>query len=269
MTTSMSPAAAMDELWDAVVGTVTNLTPQQWDAEVPWCPGWSVGDLVGHLGGLQSSFNGDPQPEPAQEWTPPPGTGPLDQVVGSMVAVRSAWTPQQRIEELQRAAKAHTADLEAITDWSAQTAGPLGPTTHEGLYRVRAFDVWVHLQDLREALGLAVNVHDTTQGAAAAYDHVLRIVPWLYGKRAGAPEGSTLRIELGAPVHHDNVLRVVDGRAGWDPMADPGDCLVSATPGAFTLLTSGRGTPQRWRDAGVLSWSGPRSEDFVTRARMF
>lgn len=269
MTTSVPPAAAMDELWDAVTSTVSNLTPEQWDAPVPWCPGWSVGDAVGHLGGLQSSFNGDPQPDPPAEWTAPPGARPLDEVVGSMVAARATWTADGRVEELRRAAKAHTAGLEAVDDWSAQTTGPLGPTTQEGLYRVRAFDVWVHLQDLREALGRAVNLHDTTQAAAAAYDHVLRIVPWLYAKRAGAPEGSTLRIELGAPVHHDNVLRMTDGRARWDSDADPGDCLVSATPAAFTLLTSGRGTPQRWRDAGVLSWSGPRGEDFVLRARMF
>ena len=269
MTANGSPAMAMDELWDTVIATVAALPAEQWDADVPWCPGWSVGDLVGHLGGLQAGFNGDPQPQPPAEWAAPADASPLDQVVGSMVAARSTWTPEQRLEELQRAAKDHTAALGAITDWSAETTGPLGPTTYEGLYRVRAFDVWVHLQDLREAVGLAVNVHDTTAAAAAAYDHVLGIVPWLYGKRAGAPEGSTLRIELGAPLHHDSVLHMVQGRARWDPAADPGDCLVSATPAAFTLLTSGRGTPQRWRDAGVLSWAGGRGEDFVTRARMF
>ena len=269
MTASASPPAAMDQLWGAVIDTVAAVTPAQWDVAVPWCPGWSVGDLVGHLGGLQSAYNGDPQPDPDPTWSAPPGTSPLDEAVGAMVAARAGWTPEQRVAELGRAAKGHTAALASVTDWSAETVGPLGPTTQEGLYRVRAFDVWVHLQDLRDALGLPVDVHDTTDAAAAAYDHVLRIVPWLYGKRVGAGEGSSLRIQLGAPVHHDSVLVVIGGRATWDAGADAGDGLVSATPSAFTLLTSGRGAPERWRDAGALTWSGAEGEDFVTRGRMF
>ena len=269
MTTTGSRPAAMDELWAAILDTVETLSPQQWAAPVPWCPAWSVADLVGHLGGLQSAYNGAPQPEPAADWTAPPGTSPLDEAVGAMVAARRAWTSEQRSAELREAARSHVAALAAVEDWSAATMGPLGPTTHEGLYRMRAFDVWVHLQDLREAIGQPVDLHDTSTAAAFAYDHVLRIVPWLYGKRVGAGEGSSLRIQLGAPVHHDSVLVVIGGRATWDAGADAGDGLVSATPSAFTLLTSGRGAPERWRDAGALTWSGAEGEDFVSRARMF
>lgn len=269
MTSTVSPAAAMEELWTAVVDTVLPLTPEQWAAPVPWCPGWTVADLVGHLAGLQGAFNGAPQPEPAAGWTAPPGTSPLDEMVGAMVAARTSWTPEQRVAELQEAARSHAKALAAIDDWSEETTGPVGPTTKEGLYRVRAFDVWVHLQDLREALGQPVDLHDSREAAAAAYDHVLRIVPWLYGKRVGAPEGATLRVQLGAPTNHDSVLIITGGRARWDAEADPADCSVSATPAAFTLLTSGRGAPQRWRDAGALTWTGRRGEDFVARARMF
>ena len=98
---------------------------------------------------------------------------------------------------------------------------------------------------------------------------MLNAVPWMFVKRAGAHEGATLRVSLGPPLDHDNVLSVVNGRAGWDPDADPGDCAIVATPAAFTLLLARRGTPQRWRDEGVLSWTGPRGAEFVERAEMF
>lgn len=264
-----SRSQAMDQLWDAITQVAETLRPEQWDATVPWCPAWRVADLVSHLGGLQSVYNGDPQPEPPADWTPPPGSTPFDEAMGPMVAARSSWTPQQRLEELRRARQGHVEHLERVSDWSAETMGPTGPTTEEGLYRVRAFDLWVHLQDLREALGQPVDLADTTPAAAAAFEYVLGIVPWMYAKRAGAPEGSTLRISLGPPLDHDSVLHMVDRRASWDPQADAGDCFVRGSPAALTLLTSGRGTPQRWKDAGALDWEGNRGEEFVARARMF
>ena len=269
MTAVASPGAAMAQLWDDLTAIAESLEPSQWELAVPWCPGWSVADLISHLGGLQTTFNGDPQPDPPPGWVAPPGSGPFDEIMGSMVAARKDWTTGRRLDELRQGRQGHIAHLESVRDWTAQTTGPVGPTTEEGLYRVRSFDVWVHLQDLREALGRPVDVHDTSAAAAAAFTYVLGLVPWMYGKRAGAPDGSTMRVTLGEPVSHDSVLHVVNGRAVWDADADAGDCFVTGSPAAFTLLTAGRGSPQRWRDAGVLDWGGQRGEEFVERGRMF
>lgn len=269
MTAAVSPGAAMGQLWDDLTAVADSLEPPQWELPVPWCPQWRVSDLISHLGGLQTTFNGEPQPDPPSEWAAPPGTGPLDEIMGAMVAARADWATTQRLDELRQARNGHVAHLDGVQDWTAQTNGPVGPTTEEGLYRVRAFDLWVHLQDLREALGQPLDVRDTSAGIAAAFTHVLNLVPWLYGKRAAAPDGSTMRFTAGEPVPHDSVLHVVSGRAVWDAEADAGDCFVTGTPAALTLLTAGRGSPDRWREAGVLDWGGARGEEFVQRARMF
>lgn len=264
------PPGAMGHLWDRVIAIAEALAPDDWNRPVPWCPGWSVADLISHLGGLQSAMNGAPQPAPPEGWQAPADVDRFTATsVASAIAARSDWTPQQRLEELRHASDAHVAILAAVEDWSAPAVGPAGPTTQIGLHAARTFDVWVHLQDLNDALDRPVDTDDRSPAAAAAYLFVLNVVPWMFVKRAGAGDGATMRVTLGPPLDHDNVLAVVDGRARWDPQADPGTCLVAGTPAAFTLLAAGRGPAQRWRDEGVLQWRGPRGDDFVEHARMF
>ena len=263
------PPGATGALWDRVIALAESLDAADWQRPVPWCPAWNVADLISHLGGLQSSLNGSPQPATPEGWEPPPGAGVFDAAMGPAVAARKDWTPQQRLDELRSASDAHVATLAAVEDWTEPTVGPTGQTTQLGLYAQRAFDIWVHLQDLAEALGRAVDSDDRSPAAAAAALFVLNTVPWMFVKRAGAAEGATMRVTLGPPVDHDSVLLVANGRAGWDESADPGECLLQATPAAFVLLLAGRGSPQRWRDEGVVSWRGPRAAEFVERAGMF
>ena len=259
----------MAGLWRQAVDIAEGLQPADWDREVPWTPQWHVKDLVSHLGALQSAMNGEPQPEVPAGWEPAVTTHPFDVSMGGQVAARADWSVEQRLEELRRASAAHVEALARTTDWLEVAQGPVGPTTRDGLFRNRAFDLWVHLQDLREALGQPLNLDDPSEGAAAAHNFVLGLAPWMFVKRAGAQEGATMRVALGKPLDHDNVLHVVEGRATWDPTADAGDCSVTGLPGAFTLLISGRGSAPRWRDEGVLGWTGARGEEFVERARLF
>ena len=261
--------SAMAGLWAAVMEVVEGLDAADWDRVVPACPAWTVTDLVSHLGALQSLLNGDPQPEAPADVDVPQGASVFDHAMAAPIAARRDWTREQRLDELRQAIAAHLATLEATTDWLSATPGPVGTTTKDGLFKVRAFDIWVHLQDLREAVGQRVDVEDESDGAATAHQYVLGLVPWMFVKRAGAQEGATLRVALGSPVNHDSVLNVVNRRAAWDPTADPRDCLVIGSPGALTMLLSGRGTPEQWRDAGALEWAGSRGEEFVERARLF
>lgn len=258
----------MAGLWERFIALVESLDDHDWLRPVPWTPLWTVADLVAHVGGGQSQLNGTPQP-PAAAWSVPDDTQPYDVAMAPAVAARRDWTPRQRIDELASAARDQIEALANVTDWDAPTDSPAGPTTQDGLFKVRAFDVWVHLQDLRDALGADVEAADPSPGAAAAAQWVLRYLPWMFVKRAGAAEGATMRVTVDDPVGFDDVLEVRNGRAGWNSHADPEDCLVRATPAALTLLTCGRGSPQRWRDAGALTWEGPRGDEFAERGRLF
>ena len=260
---------AMAGLWAQAHELAKGLDDADWQRPVPWTPAWTVADLISHLVALQSIFNGDPQPPEPESFDVPDGDSPFDAAMAGPVAARREWTSEQRIDELVRAGEAYVATLAATSDWLEQTPGPVGMTTKDGLFRVRSFDLWVHLQDLRHALGQPVEIDDPSDGAVAAHHYVLGLVPWMFVKKSGAREGATMRLALGPPLDHDSVLTVVAGRATWDPTGDAGDCVISGSPGAFTLLVAGRGTAADWRDRGALHWAGPRAEEFVERARLF
>lgn len=267
-------AAAAAALWDDIIDLAAGLDPGDWARPTP-CPRWSVQDVLAHMSGLQTQFDGSaPQPSPPEGWTPPAELGPLDVWTEAGVVARRGWSPAQVREELGLAREGNIATLEAA-DPEAETVGPRGPTTMRALYGVRMFDLWTHVQDIAIATGQPV---DTVGGSAAARDggrYIFGSVPVLAAKRAGLTEGRRLRIVLTGDEGFDGVLTMADGRARWSddptdgsPAAEP-DGEVRAAPGAFTLLLAGRRSPEDWRADGVLTWSGDLGAAFVTHARVF
>jgi uncharacterized protein (TIGR03083 family) len=260
------PAAA--QLWDRVVATAERIDDDQWDLRTP-CADWRVHDLLGHLGGLQVALDdAAPHPPLPAGWTPPPDAHPRDALAAEFVSARRDWSRAQILAELDAARASHLRRLEAA-DPEAETFGPVGQTTEAGLFDVRCFDLWVHLQDLKLALGEQVDVEDASEAATRAHRYVFDLVPWLFAKRAGAEAGATLRITLGAPLDVDTVIAMGERRAAWDADADAGECVVRGAPAAFTLLCSGRLSAQEWRAQGLLDWAGARGAEFVERARLF
>lgn len=263
--------AIAGDLWDRVIAVTESLEPDDWSRPTP-CPAWDVHDVLTHLTGLQTAFEGLPQPSPPEGWSPPEGLGPVDMWTSVGVAARQDWGSEQVVEELRQARAAHVERLGRV-DPEAPTQGPTGPTTEHGLFMVRCFDIWVHVQDLAVGLGRPMDVEDSSAEARVAAEFVFQTVPYLYGKKAGAPEGEVMRFTLSAPLEHDGVLTVTEGRARWDEDTDPEAAAernaFRATSGAFTLLAAGRGSPEEYRDRGALSWSGPNADTFVQRARLF
>jgi len=91
--TSTAHAAWMElrTQWDELINS---LTPEEWDAPSA-CAGWSVRDLVAHLGASARGIV-DPQPEPADA-APLPEV--RERVHDVMVARRSGWTIDEIVEE--------------------------------------------------------------------------------------------------------------------------------------------------------------------------
>lgn len=263
------PADVIAALWARILATTGDLAEADWRRPTP-CPGWDVKDLAGHLGGTQTAFDGTAaQPAPPEGWAPPEGSSELDGWTEAAVAARRDWSVAQVADELQTAARGHEARLRAVTGWEAETYGPTGRTTELGLFAVRCYDLWVHLQDMHAALGREVESGDDSPAAVVAHGWVLERVPWLYAKRVGAPEGAALRLTLTDPIGTSRVLVRRDGRARFDDDADPGAELVAAAPAALTLLVSGRDDERSWSERGLLHWDGAGGEAFVRRARLF
>jgi uncharacterized protein (TIGR03083 family) len=81
--------------------------------------------------------------------------------------------------------------------------------------RYRAFDIWVHEQDLRTALGRPGNLD--SPGAHITRDELLAALPEVVAKGAGAPPGSAVVIDVHGPVEFLRTVRVdAEGRGSID-----------------------------------------------------
>ena len=146
---------------------------------------------------------------------------------------------------LAEVAAARTAALEAMTDadFSAPSWTPVGQADYRRFMQVRVFDCWVHEQDVRHAVGRPG--HEQGPAAEQSVDEVVRAIGFIVGKKAGAPEGSSLLIELSGPVRRDIRVAVAGGRARVvdDLEASPTASLALSST-AFTRLACGRVDPE-------------------------
>ena len=92
------------------------------------------------------------QPEPPADWV---GEGsPLDQATGLGVAARRSWSPAQVVDEIERARR-QPSDLltQPDLDWQEPRLTPVGPAPRHVAVEMRVNDVYLHLCDIRTAIG--------------------------------------------------------------------------------------------------------------------
>ncbi|WP_309055364.1 maleylpyruvate isomerase family mycothiol-dependent enzyme, partial [Streptomyces sp.] len=121
---------------------------------------------------------------------------------------------------------------------------PLGAEqTLELGYRMRAFDVWVHEQDLRAALGTPGNLD--APGALVTRDVLLEAMPDVVARGAGAPASSAVVLDVSGPVEFLRTVRVdAEGRGSIDGAPSLGPAVTLATDWeTFVRLACGRVRP--------------------------
>ncbi|MFE9251842.1 maleylpyruvate isomerase family mycothiol-dependent enzyme [Streptomyces sp. NPDC007088] len=218
-------ADAWTDSVEAISELVQPLVEAEWNRVTP-CPSWSVRDVVSHVIGLDCELLGDPRPI---------HTLPRD--------LYHVQTEHQRYMEMQVDVRRHhtgpemTSELEYTVirrnrqlrnenrEPSARLRGPLGTEwTLEEAMRERAFDVWVHEQDLRTALRAPGNLD--SPGAYVARDVLLEGLPEVVAKRASAPAGSAVVFDVSGPVEFLRTVRTdaegrgtVDGSPSLGPVA--------------------------------------------------
>jgi uncharacterized protein (TIGR03083 family) len=156
------PAISADEAFeraaDAFYRLLGTLSQQDWKTEA--LRGLDVQELVGHLTGVEHDTHralaGDPAVADAEH---------VESTQGS--AVRQAGrSPAQTLDEWRRAAD-HTLELVRAPDGDRTADGCAGRIAVHGirlplddLLVVRAFELWVHDNDIRRAVGLPPSVPD-------------------------------------------------------------------------------------------------------------
>ncbi|MFJ5230296.1 maleylpyruvate isomerase family mycothiol-dependent enzyme [Kitasatospora sp. NPDC088391] len=213
------------------------------------CPGWSVRDVVSHVIGVESELLGDPRPIHALPRDLRHVTNEFTRYMELPVDKRRCWTPVEITSELEytviRRSRALRNARQQPQDLVRWPAGPLArDVPYATLLRLRAFDVWVHEQDLRRALQLPGNLD--SPAAVVTRDLLISSLPKQVAKEAGAPIGSTVVFDVAGALPFRCTVRVAaDGRGSVDESVEPApDVRLSMDWQTFVRLCCGRVRPE-------------------------
>ncbi|MEV6650201.1 maleylpyruvate isomerase family mycothiol-dependent enzyme [Streptomyces sp. NPDC051219] len=201
---------------EAISELVQPLVEGEWNRATP-CPGWSVRDIVSHVIGIECEQLGDPRPIHTLPRDLYHVVDEFTRYMEVQVDVRRHHTAPEMTAELEYTIIRRARQLRnEKRDPSALVRGPLGSeVTLEHALRQRAFDVWVHEQDLRTALGTPGNLD--SPGAHVTRDFLLEGLPKVVAKRAGAPANSAVVLDVHGPVEFMRTVRVnAEGRGTID-----------------------------------------------------
>jgi uncharacterized protein (TIGR03083 family) len=253
--------ASFDELfaaWESAsadfIDLVTPLSQEEWDAPTA-LPGWSVGDIVAHVGWIEGMLIGEVDPPHEPDWSAlPHAITDFGKITEVPVDLRRSWPREAVLVELAARIARRTAELESgPRDATVEVVGPLGPAPLGRVLRMRTLDTWVHEQDIRDALGRPG--HLDTPGAQATASQLLPGLGKVWAKLAGAQPGQVLDVRIAGPGVEGAAIVAVgdDGRArmvGDDLLDQAGEATVTLTMSwpAYLALSCGRGDPRPWRE---------------------
>jgi uncharacterized protein (TIGR03083 family) len=245
---------ALAETWESILSLGAGLREDEWALPTA-CPGWSVKDQLSHMIGTESIITGRP--------TPAVDLDRFDYLRNDIGRTNEAWIDERRsrpgaevLEEFRTITALRLGVLgsmdQAAFDHPSPT--PAGPDTVGRFMQIRVMDCWVHEQDMREATGRPG--HQEGPAVAVALDEVVTALGFVVGKKAGAPDGSSVRFDLtGGSGRVVDV--VVDGRArlSEEPVAHP-TATITAPVVLFSRIAGGRASPAAHLADGSVTVTG-------------
>ena len=230
--------------WDSIATLLADLSEDEWRTPTS-LPGWDVHAVVAHMVGAESMLLGVATPEPDVD------LATVEHVRNFVGAINEPWVRSLRAESgAQMLARFRdvTAQRRAVLaaipvdEWNARTQTPAGPDSYGRFMRIRAFDCWMHEQDIRAALDREPSAAQlSTADARVSLDEMAASMSFVVGKKGQAPDGSRVLLELTGPLSRE--IRVaVDGRAalvedfgGAEPTT-----VITLDGLQFTRLAGGR-----------------------------
>ncbi len=247
----------LEETWSSIDTLLAGLGPEQWTLPTS-CPGWTVRDQVAHLVGTESALAGRPAPEPAADERP--------HVRNDVGRSNEAWidqfreaTPREMLAAYREVTAARLERLRGMTDadFAAESWTPIGPGTYGRFMQIRVFDNWVHEQDIRDAIGQPG--HDTGPAAERSFDEMAGAMGYTVGKRAQAPDGSSVTIDLTGPVRRGIHVAVAGRAKVVDHLDAPATATLVMSSGTFVRLACGRVDPAGEIAAGRVVVEGDQA----------
>ena len=253
--------ADLRSVWGSLDDLLDGLDDSDWAAPTA-CPGWSVQDTVAHIIGTEAMMSGAPTPD-----VEVPDAPHLRNDIGRMnevtVMVRRDRTPAEMLEEFRSVVRDRDATLAAMDQaaMDAESWTPAGMATYGRFLQIRVFDQWIHEQDIRDAVGRSGHLEGPAVTRTLA--EVAQGIGFVVGKKAGAPDGSSVRFALTAP-DPSTIDVVVEGRARvTDDLVGEPTATITTDVGTFMRLVAGRRAAAEARAQGQVGVSG--DEDLAGR----
>jgi len=232
---------ALTSVWSSISTHGAALDEPSWDLPTR-LPGWSVKDLVSHVIGTEAMLAGRPQPD-----VEVPDLPHLRNDIGRFNEAciierrdRPGADVLAEFDEItaERVAALRRMDADGFDDeaWT-----PAGHATYGRFMQIRVFDSWMHELDLRDALGVPGFVGGAAESVVLA--EMAEALGYAVGKRAGAPDGSSVALVVTGDRRH-RLDVVVDGRAtvSSTPVLSP-TATVTTDLVTFAALVGGRIDP--------------------------
>jgi len=234
--------AGLFGVWDELDTVLSGLADAQWQAQSP-LPGWTVHDVTAHVIGTESMLRGIPTPEADVD------VSTLEHVRNDIGVLNERWvrklrgvSPADLLDRFRATTAKRREELTAMSDgdWNQVTATPAGPDTYGRFMRVRDFDCWMHLHDIRDALDQPAT-DPAGPPSHLALDEMAASMGFVVGKLGGAPDGSRVAIELTGPLAR-TIYVAIEGRGKLvDGFGDAGPTATIALDGLlFARLAGGR-----------------------------
>lgn len=240
--------------WTAIHDLCAPLSDAEW-ATPTALPGWTVQDNVSHIIGVERMLAGEAAPAVDVSHLAH-AADPFAQAMETWIEARRSWTGAAVLADFDEITDQRITALQAMTDEEFAKVGfsPVGEIPYRDFMRVRVFDSWMHEQDIRRALGRPG--HLTGPEVDVALERFEGALGFVVGKRAGAPDGSSVVFVVEGPTPRTYAV-VVDGRAALvpDPPADP-TATITLPLETFVALGGGRWDGAEAQASGTVRVEG-------------
>ena len=253
----------MESVWRSIGDLCDGLTEAEWKTPTD-CPGWSVQDQVSHLAGSETGILGDPDPDhtPSDEVLAHTRSeqGQRNEIV---VDFRRPWAGAQVLSDFRAKTARRVEFLRSRSDddFAAEMQTPVGPAPMSEFISIRIMDAWVHEQDIRRALDRPG--HYDSPAAAHALNRIIRAMPFVAARRAQAPDGATVAMDITGPAGRRIAIGVEGGRgreldasSGHGEPVEPPTVSISLDAETFGRLGCGRWDPEEALQSGRVSITG-------------
>jgi uncharacterized protein (TIGR03083 family) len=230
---------ALDSVWSSVADLCAGLTDDEWATPSP-LPGWDVRDNVIHMLGTEAMLSG-------RQPTAQVDADSVDHVRNPIGAANEAWiasyadaSDAEVLAEFRSLTAQRLEVLRAMSDdeWEQVGFTPAGEGPYGRFMQIRVFDCWMHEQDIRAAVGRPG--HDAGPAVEVSLDEMATAMGFVVGKKAAAPDGSSVTFGLTGPAARQIHVRV-EGRAAVVASLDaPATATLTMPVVSFSRVAGGR-----------------------------